>query len=357
MKANPIVDPRIRSTDIQYKDYLIDNTSTDQALAKKDITYSSPIISSCRDYYLYVARFAISHMAIPLYFFDNSDDKYSVTISVNGVDETANLIYIPIGNYSNFGYTQPVFYYEQFCQMINEAFVAACGAFGVPITGKDVPFIEYDPNTEKFTVYVYIDRVVNVDPTKIMSIYFSSALFQQLQFLEAEFLGYNIPKSYKLILYVKRGFLNHYEDPDTSDVYYTYEQERSALYLLNDVQNIAFISNKIPSTKEFVPNLQNSTVLTSRSILCNFIPDLGQGRNLSEYQYYPQGFPNLINMESDEPLSAIDVQIYFVTKGEVFYPLYLEPGESVSIRFAFYKKSMFNNNYTSLFTDKSGIGY
>lgn len=357
MRANPIVDPRIKSPDVQYKDYVIQNNSNQIQLAKRDITYSSPIIQSCRDYYLYISRFSISHMSIPLYFFDGvgqdlTSQKYSVTINDSRAFLRYGLATNNIGDYSSFQYSQPVIYYEQFVKMINDALERAYADANIP-GNPGVPFVQYSPNDEKFTLYFKSAFLNN-------TISFSAPLFQQIQFWKAKFNGLSQPngKDYTIILEDYGFGLNTYIDPNNiANVFLYIQQERSALYLLNDIQNIAFISNKIPTTKEYVPNLQNSTVLTSRSILCNFIPDLGQGRNLSQYQYYPQGFPGLINMESDQPLSAIDVQLYFVTREGQFFPLFLEPSESVSIRFAFYKKSLFNNNYTSLFTDKSSIGY
>jgi hypothetical protein len=369
------LDPRQKDPDVQYKNFAIINNSNSLQLARQDITYSSPIISDCSKYYLWVSRFAISHMAIPIYFFDNSDAKYSVTVEYQGeVPNTTPLVYIPVGNYSGFGYTQPVFYYEQFAQMVNVALRAsALASVAPPANNQQIPFIKYNANTGKFSLYVnqsvvtydpLVDGIVRPlpPPAGDVRIYFSPALFQQLQFFKATFSGnFASPFGYELDLSVPLAGLNIYEDPYEAtaglEFYYVYEQEREALYLLNDIQSITFISNKIPTTKEYIPNLQNSNVLTSRSILCNFIPDLSQGRNLSEYQYYPQGQPFLINMESSQPLSTIDVQIYFVTKNEIFYPLYLEPGEAINIKFAFYKKSIYNNAYTSLLTDKLQTGY
>lgn len=347
-KSNPPIDPRLRNPDIQSKDYVIINNTDSLALAKQDITYTSPLIDNCSDYYLCISRFAISHMAIPIYFFDNADQKYSVTVRelANPANfNTQPLVYRSAGSYSSFGYTQPVFYYDQFINMINSAISLACAAVLVPAI--DEPFIEYGEESGRFTFYFRDDFRNDYE------IFFSAQLFQQIQFISSIFNGYGTPLAYKINLTEKLAGLNEYTDPTTMILYYYMTQEREALYLLNDIQNIAFVSNRIPTTRQYVPNLNDSGVLTSRAILVNFIPDLGQGRNLSEYQYYPQGFPNLINMETTQPLSTIDVQVFFVTKNETFYPLYLEPTESINIKFTFYKKAMFSNAYTSLYSDKS----
>lgn len=382
------IDPRQKNPDIIYKNFAIINNTNSLQLAAKDITYTSPIVDDCSKYYLWVSRFAISHMAIPIYFFDGVNDgagnlrsqKYAVTVEFQGkVPVTEYLIYKPVGNYSSFQYNQPVFYYDQFCQMINQALITATNvAYGDPPTfiKEYIPFIKYNQNTGKFSFYVnslivtqdpFVDATrPSPPPVDNIRIYLSAPLFQQLQFFKANFNGFNTELAYELDLSIDRASLNIYNDPlwtpgpdpyPDARFYYVYEQEREALYLLNDIQSITFISNKIPTTKEYIPNLQNTNALTSRSVLCNFVPDLSQGRNLSEYQYYPQGQPFLINMESSQPLSTIDLQIYFVSKGEVFYPLYLEPGEAINVKFAFYKRSIYNNAFSSLLTDKLNTGY
>jgi hypothetical protein len=361
LKANPPSDPRKLESDIIYKDFVIYNSTTLPSLAKKDVTYTSPIITDPTNNYISIARFSISHMAIPLYFFDNVDNKYFVGFELDGNENVpANnrpLLYPNniVGNYSQFGYTNPVFYYEQFIDMINVALTSSWAASAK--TAGNEPFIQYDPDDEKFSIYYPIEAIVVDD---LDAIVFSGALFRQLQFFKAFY--NNTRDTYTVAAEAYSAGLNYYANPDPAGAltnYYYIKQERSALYLLNQIQNIAFVSNKIPVTKEYVPNFTSGkeNILSSRSILCDFIPNLGGGRDLSEYQYYPQGPLRLINLESDSPISSIDVQLFFVTKDGQYYPLYLEPGESVSIKFAFMKKSLFNNNYSSLMTDQIKKGY
>lgn len=366
LKVNPPSDPRKLDSDVLYKNFTIYNTTSIPQLAKKDVTYTSPIISDPTNSYISVARFSISHMAVPLYFFDNADGKYYVNIKPIGAGPTlANakaLVYLAnsVGDYSQFGYTQPVFYYEQFVNMINAAletsYVANYG--GDP---DDVPFIQYSPNDEKFSLY-FTPSTINPAIGNVEAVVFSGALFRQLQFFKSVYVPSDDTYQTKLEDY--RAGLNYYANPDpltnvALPSFYYIQQERSALYLLNQIQNIAFISNKIPITKEYVPNFTSGkeNVLSSRAILCDFVPNLGGGRDLSEYQYYPQGPLRLINLESDSPITSIDVQIYFVTKDGQYYPLYLEPGEGIAIKFAFMKKSLFNNTYSSDITDQIKRGY
>lgn len=352
------MDKRQQQPDVVYKDYVIPNLTNNVELAKNDITYTSPFIYNAANYYLSVNRFAISHMSVPLFFFDNSDNKYWVQVGTN-VGTRRNLVYSGVGSYKAFGYNNtdfpdPVFYYQQFCTMINTALLASYTAAAGPADNQ--PFVQYNPNDQKFTLY--FSKTALATPNG--EIWISNRLFQMIQFWRATYMtDYYIidVRNNGLGLNNYPALLNTYTPTGSPISYYYIQQERSALYLLNQIQSIAFISNKLPTTKEYVPNLQEGSrhLLNSKSILCNFIPDLSQGRNLSEYQYYTQGQPQLINMTAQKPLTELDIEVYCITKDAKFFPLYLEPGESVNIKLAFYKKSMYNSEYTSLASDRLGI--
>ena len=53
----------------------------------------------------------------------------------------------------------------------------------------------------------------------------------------------------------------------------------------------------------------------------------------------------LINLTNSIPITSFDYQIGLATRSDVIYPLYLEPGEVCQVKFAFIKKSLFDNNF------------
>ena len=330
-------------------------------LAKFDQSLANgAVVDLPENYYLSIVRFSISHAAIPIYFF--RDNFYSVTINNTQVF----LTYIQSGNgYNAYGFTglQPVYYYQQITKMVNIALKAAHDAeFGVEPNQE--PFMTYDPVTEKFAMSIpsaYVNTgaypyVFNVG----RGISFNSNLFQQFQYFSATNNGLNqlLGKDYTLDLPTYSHFTNfvQYANPAAALPippaglvpaynYFRIIQERSALYLFNEIQSIVFSSSSLPTTKEFIGKNDGSGNAGSVPILVDFVPDQSAPRDLSQYQYVPNGPYKLINLTNSIPITSFDYQIGLATRSDVIYPLYLEPGEVCQVKFAFIKKSLFDNNF------------
>lgn len=350
---NKTGDLRKRNPDIIYKDFVIHNSELKPIKAKKSTTYTSAIVESADDYYMAVARFSISHLTIPLYFFDaDISTKYTVSVRSGGVVKApVALNYISSGTYSDIGYTRPVFYYEQFVEMMNVALRTVTTVTVPTVTDPNRIFMGYSANDGKFSFYYTANTRLTFS-----HIVLSELLYNQLGYFKAE---RQADGSYWIPLTELHGELNTYVSPVSLVEYLYLQQERSALYLLNQIQNIEFITNNIPAVKEFIPNFTDGKgdVLSSQSVLADFIPNLGSGRELSEYQYYPQGPLRLIDLSNDRPIKTIDIQMRYVTKTGERYELYLLRDESITIKLVFLKKSLANNSYSSLLTDKIGEGY
>jgi hypothetical protein len=297
---------------------------------------SGSVVDLPENYYLAIVRFAISHMLIPLYQF--RDNFYYITIRVGGVDYTKPLIYDDSGNYSRFGYKQPIFYYSQLVFMINNALTLAYNDAVVAANLRS--FIVYDENLERFAFY-YAENGTS-------DIYMNSNLFQQLQLFKATFMGYNQPnnKDYRLEAVIKPQDLNLVEPiPGSGNKFIVNYQVRPALYLLNEVQSIVFTSTSINVTKEFIGKNDGQGNVGSLSIIADFVPDQSSGRDLSEYQYNVQGPPRLVNLTNTIPITEIDYQVGIRFRDGTIVPLYLEPGETCEVKFGFFKKSLYDNDF------------
>ena len=304
---------------------------------------SGSVVDLPENYYLAIVRFAISHMLIPLYQF--KDNFYSVTITrEDGVNSTQVFLnYSNIGNFSQYGYTNPVFFYSQFANMVSEALKDAHTQL---FPGDPAPFLHYGPETERFTLYVPDDANYYDGVDTHATIHFNSNLFQQLQLINATFNGFNsaLGKDYTINYFSDSLGFNLYTGG--TDPYYFFTQERSALYLLNEVQSIVFTSTSINVTKEFIGKNDGQGNVGSLSILADFVPDQSTGRDLSEYQYNVQGPPRLVNLTNTIPVTEIDYQIGIRFRDGTIVPLYLEPGETCEVKFGFFKKSLYDNDFT-----------
>lgn len=312
---------------------------------------SGSVVDLPENYYLAIVRFAISHMLIPLYQFRNNFYSVTITEVATGLSTQTFLDYADNGSYSQYGYTQPVFFYQQFMFMVNRALLTSHNARGNP--GGLPPFIVY--KDEKFTIYVppaYFDPFAPPVNQVQFVISFNANLFQQLQFIECIFQGYNRPDGidYTLDYYAYPESLNQIQLPQApfipATIYTYYEQERKALYLLNEVQSIVFTSTSINVTKEFIGKNDGQGNVGSLSIIADFVPDQSSGRDLSEYQYNVQGPPRLVNLTNTIPITEIDYQVGIRFRDGTIVPLYLEPGETCEVKFGFFKKSLYDNDFT-----------
>lgn len=306
---------------------------------------SGAIIDLPENYYMAITRFAISHMLIPLFEF--KQNFYSVTIQ-NGPNppQRAFLQYndalsINPGSYAAYGYTDPIFYYSQIVNMVNAALLNAHNASG--IVGIAPPQLIYDENTEKFSLYV--DENYGL----IISISFNANLYQLFQFMPFIFNQYNEPDGQDYTLRyndnINANVSNYFANITTGVNYFIVPQERTALYLINEVQSIVFTSTTLNVTKEFVGKNDGSSNAGSLSILADFVPDQSTGRDLSEYQYNAAGQPRLVNLTNTIPITDIDYQVSIRFKNGKIVPLYLEPGEVCEVKFGFFKKSLYDNNF------------
>jgi len=322
-----------------------DPVGTQQAkLARFSQTISSgSIVDLPENYYMSIVRFAISHALIPLYQFKNN--FYSVTITPTGQPPSREFLNYGdalVGNYSQYGYNQPVFYYSQLANMISEALKRAHVAAGLV---DPPPFVHYGNETERFTLYVPNNNSYYDGTDTFATISFNSNLFQQLQLLNSTFNGFNQPNGldYTINYFSDPGGFNLYTVPPNS--YHFFTQERTALYLLNEVQSIVFTSTTLNVTKEYTGKNDGSGNAGSIAILADFVPDQSTGRDLSEYQYNVQGPPRLVNLTNTIPITEIDYQVGIRFRDGTIVPLYLEPGETCEVKFGFFKKSLYDNNF------------
>lgn len=312
---------------------------------------SGSVVDLPENYYLAIVRFAISHMLIPLYLFKNN--FYSITLRYNGIDYRRFVTYQTSGDFSQYGYNQPVFFYRQIADMINNTLELLNADLPAPQQSDIPPFIVYDESTEKFTLFLPTSYSPLANDIRV---YFNANLYQQFQLISSVFQGYNQTNG-KDYLITNRIVPNTLPvgpvpfnqvtiDPAGLNVsFLTTTQERSALYLLNEVQSIVFTSTSINVTKEFIGKNDGQGNVGSLSIIADFVPDQSSGRDLSEYQYNVQGPPRLVNLTNTIPITEIDYQVGIRFRDGTIVPLFLEPGETCEVKFGFFKKSLYDNDF------------
>lgn len=303
-----MTDPRTTFPDNIYHTLTTTNNDNEAQLLKFNNDNSSDIVRNPYMYYLLIQKFVLSNKALPIFFFDNSDNKYLITIDNNVYPilmENTHYRGSLTGIRDSTGKTGEVYFINQFLDMINKAFVDA-GTTNVISIRDD----------ERFEI------VGNAGE----DVYFSRRLYDMFPTLEATFTGQNT-----------REYHIHFRTNVCT-------QESKALYAWNDIRSILVISQDLPILQQGYTTAQNAK--QKLKILNEFPPIYSQSSSIDKTdwvfesdEYHP------IDLISQEGISSFTFDIKLVTKFGKSVDYKLLPGESASLTFRFVKRALFNNEY------------
>lgn len=216
--------------------------------------------------------------------------------------------------------------YERFCNMINialaECVVALNSIAGNPIPAGQFPFVTYDGNTLKFTLYVPL-RFLDSNAFPI-GMYFNGDLnsnftntWEQVTEAHNDLIG----RDFRFVIRDKVGTNRTTIMPTTNPANnypgYFFEQEFIALSLLNSFQSIVVTSGSIPVPNEWQaldsdsPNLQNQFL----AVLTDFHVQYISGVELRNFvQYLPTAEYRRLSMTSEEEIKNVILNFYWRPK-------------------------------------------
>jgi hypothetical protein len=333
-RPKSIIDYRKEAQDIVYFDASIQNRED----VARELNFSQnrgqSILEKANDYYLAVVRFSIPHDSIAIFNFQQDD--YYVGI---GTKTGFQLQYVNRGNpFSNLSNTfQGIYSFQQFLDSINNALAAAHAAAPASPGNPPIMILEEDG---RFSL--------NVDVQYTEEIFFNYRLYQFFLGLDATFLSFSATEGYS----IQYGFIFNntftYQAP-LIGTYYKMLQENKSQYLFSNIKYIVITTNSMPCSKEYlgIGNFNSSNEVQAVS---DFIP-IQEGYESYDRSpwFYNVESPRLVDLESDGPLRKVDFRIFLVNRDNFFFPLSIAPGQTVDVKFAFYKKSLFNNEYDGLF--------
>lgn len=341
---NGHTDFRKINDDIIYFDSSITNNSKNEAKEQFfSQTRPNNILDKANDYYLSVVRFSIPHDSVAVFNFDQ--DEYYVVIK----DTAVQLIYQSRGNPTENidNLFRGIYTFQQFLDSINIALETAHNAEGLP---GNPPIMDLNDTTGIFSLNVD----TNYDPA-VDFIYFNYPLYNLFLGMDAEFISYNAVDRKDYRMNYKYNFDNIFQyNPlgPLTGTYYKLGQETKSQFLFSNIKYIIITSNTIPANKEFL-GLSNFTSNDELQAISDFIPIQKEFENYDRSPWiYTTESPRLVDLQSDIPLRKIDFQIFLVNVQNIKFPLTLAPGESIDVKFAFYKKSLYNNEYDGVFDYK-----
>jgi hypothetical protein len=246
--------------------------------------------------------------------------------------------------------------YSWFTQLVSEAYSQAldslranAGAGVIPDEVKP-PVIYWNSNNTSATIECQREfyNLANADG---LYIYMNSALFNIYNSFPARFKTFNsaIGANYNIVaqpvLDINVSELT--DDKGVTEEYITIPQEYSTTMSWSPFTSLVFTSNTIP----IIPNIVNPTLVyldnepisvgsladTSNE---NIITDMtsADGQYRSGLTYYPSGEYRKISLTGNQPLSNLDLNIYFRTKLGKLVPYRMSAGGTVNIKFGFFKK-------------------
>ena len=221
------------------------------------------------------------------------------------------------------------------------------------------PIITWDTSNDRAVITTesqYFDQNP-LNTTSIIRIYMNPAMFNLFSSFPIVLYGYEgitLGRNFLLGI-VNVGSLNQvtiavpYSNPlVTYDAIQTF-QEYSTVSAWSPIQAIVFTSNTLPVLSNAVspPVIYNDQQLIStpsnNTATANIITDIvtNSGQYAPSVLYEPAAQYRMITLFGNEPLTNIDLQIYYRLRDGSLVPFVLSSGGSVSVKLGFFKKNIY----------------
>jgi len=348
----------VRDDDNVYYNIRI-NKSNNQLFspAVYNVSRTAPILDNPSNYELAVVRFSIPASNIPIFVWGddpydpitNSNSKVgrlSITLSYAGVNYTQILEFIPNSSGNDF-YGNTIWNYQEFCDIINQAFNKAFYSdyptntvLRFPLAPPTTPpRINFNPQTQLCSLVCETayntgeDWLGGTPAIDTIKIYFNIPLYQyfpSLKSFEQEELE---PLAHQIIVR-NTGNNSSITNPSLPAGFFYMEQEYSTLALWNDFKTIVFETDHIPVEPEFQPTINDTT----RRLLTDFEP-LSDINDRQAFQYFGSGWKRYYDLKSHKSLNQIDLRALWEDKDGNLYPIYLGADEALTMKLLFRKKT------------------
>lgn len=311
---------------------------------KYNVTQDQAIISKANECYLAVSQLQLPNNDIPLFFF--RDNFYYITLQNGAAISTQPLVWSP----SQSNYTG-VYTIQSFLDSINAALVLA--AIAVGIAAINTPYVYLDKNLNVLKlVFPGLDAITNnwlsPNPNNLAipgtyAMYMNWNLFNYFQSMQVYFYNqFTLGLDYRILV------KNNLDDNFVNNQRYTMSQEVSLLFLFRDVEQILVTTSLLPVSREQFNGFDQDGNTIEFGVLANFAPIASGSPSelFTPYYYFPETY-KLNDLIGYGEIKKLDFQIQWVDKNRRVYPVYLLPGQSMQIKFAFLNKSLFNNKFNT----------
>lgn len=329
-----------------------------------------PIIEKCNDYYCSVTRFDIPLDEVPLYIVPVVPNQpnpnktiYIIGVIYGGVHYPINVEYIPDNIYPAPAQNKSIqvitsyyycFSFQTLLECINASLLNVLTTSGYLATlpvGTKSPFFWYNSATNLFMLTV--PQQMSTDPIQIFVNEPLQNLFSSFHFIDRSPTEISTDSNqygadYYLIL--DGTNLNQYITfTGVVGTYIQYAQEYVTSIQWVSLRKILVTSNTIPISKEVVPVINadgsQSDITSSIPIITDFLPQIEIAPDTRSIAYYmPRAQYRLIDLNGTTALNRIDLKVFWEDRLGNIYPLLISCAQQGSLKLAFLKKSLYNNN-------------
>lgn len=368
-----------QTPDVFYYNVVINNPGPNSIPANYSEQRDIPLIKNPSEYYLSIIRFSVPGFSIPILITPTTNfpstpatTPYELALSYNGTTVKQTVTYYSRSFSEDPNLTQTsqyyfIYTYQHLLDLINNAFstalanlIIATGEESSPIASADAPYLIFNAQTQLISLICSIQyyqtpssayNTTNpTPPDNIINIFINPQLYNFFQGMNFIY-NSSFATNYEVFwLLVENTGANLY--PNNTGMFLSQTQQFNTLNNWNSFNSLAFISKSLPILKEFTPNIgfQNSIGYTQSSsntlpIITDFIPLLQfAGDQRSDYIYNANSLYRLIELQDINALYSIDLQVVWIDQYNNQYPIILEPGQSINIKFMFIKKSVYKQN-------------
>ena len=280
------------------------------------------IVSNPMMYYLLISKFVLPNNSLPIFYFDNKDDKFyykrdpgnSIKFLIEGrtADYRGDLVDLDSQPINGLYKAMPIYYINQFVDMVNFSFQRAAL----------VP---------DFVLVSLVDGRFQINST-LPYLEFSPALMRLFPTLEATFI--KATKTYSITL----------RDDPANPGNYIAVQEFKSLFAFSDIRSILLLSPNLPISAQGFTTTDSST--QREKVLNDFIPILDENSGVDKSPWiFESNEYRPIDMISQEGFSNFTFDVRVLKKDGSVLNYYLLPTETATVTFRFVKRALFNNEY------------
>jgi hypothetical protein len=330
----------------------VENAGQFTSQAKINQTMTQAILDNPSEYFGSIIRFRIPTDAIPMYFWrldvgqnNPNVSLLSIGINVGGTKASTKLVYVPdvigtnpvpvpAGSAPFFTIAQATSDYYAIYNIDNliRAFnVAIDTSMTTLALAEPRPYFIYEPATELISCIV-TTAFISAGLTMFMN-------NDCVSFLDGfPKIKNNSPSSAADIWYFK------FDIPPYLGVSpYKFQSEYSNMSLWFDVTKIIITSNGLPIRNEQAP-FENTGVSNAIPIFTDYevaFDNVSMTNGIAIYN--PQSQYRLVDLTSNSPIYKIDLGFLYQDKFGTIRPIYISADQSISVKIAFFKKSLYKN--------------